>query len=168
MEFPFLILLHVVSGILWAGGATVLGVFVLPAVIEAGPAGGVVMAGVVKRRMPIVLTMAAALVVLTGLRLYMLRFSGAWLTSPEGIVLSLGALLGLGAFILGVFVQRPAAEKLAQLGAEIAKSGGPPSASQAGQLRALQAKLQRVARLTAWHLIGASLLMASHRLAAML
>jgi len=168
MEFPFLILLHVVSGILWAGGATVLGLFVLPAVIEAGPAGGAVMAGVVKRRMPIVLTMAAGLVVLTGLRLYMLRFSGAWLSSPEGVVLSFGALLGLGAFILGVFVQKPTAEKLAQLAAEIAKSGGPPNASQAGQLRALQAKLQRVARLTAWHLIGASLLMASHRLASML
>ena len=100
MEYPFLILLHVVFGILWAGGATVLGLFVLPAVVDAGPAGGAVMAGVVKRRMPVVLTMAAALVVLTGLRLYMLRFSSVWLTSPEGIVLSLGALLGLGAFVL--------------------------------------------------------------------
>ncbi len=66
MEYPFLILLHVVLGILWAGGATVLGLFVLPAVVDAGPAGGAVMAGVVKRRMPVVLTIAAALVVLTG------------------------------------------------------------------------------------------------------
>lgn len=168
MEYPFLILLHVVFGILWAGGATVLGLFVLPAVADAGPAGGAVMAGVVKRRMPVVLTMAAALVVLTGVRLYMLRFSSVWVTSPEGIVLSLGALLGLGAFVLGVFVQKPTAEKLVRLGGEIAKAGGPPNASQAGELRALQAKVQRVARLMAWHVIGASLLMASHRLASML
>ena len=34
--------------------------------------------------------------------------------------------------------------------------------------RELQAKLRRVARLMAWHLIGAALLMASHRLASML
>src|SRR5262245_22697536 len=101
MEFPFLILLHVAFGIVWAGGAIVLGLFVLPSILDAGPGGGAVMAGVVKRRMPIVLTMAAALVVLTGLRLYMLRFSVGWLTSPEGLVLSLGALLGLGAFGIG-------------------------------------------------------------------
>ena len=168
MEFPFLILLHVVFGIFWAGGATVLGLFVLPSVIDAGPAGGAVMAGVVKRRMPVFLTMAAALVMLTGVRLYMLRFSSVWLASPEGLVLSLGAVLGVGAFVLGVLVQRPTAEKLARLGGEIAKSGGPPNASQAGELRELQAKLQRVGRLTAWHLIGASLLMASHRLVSML
>ena len=168
MEFPVLILLHVAFGILWAGGAVVLGLFVLPAVLEAGPAGGAVMAGVVKRRMPIVLTLAAALVVLTGLRLYMLRFSMAWLTSPEGLVLTFGAVLGLGGFVLGVFVQKPTAERLALLGLQVAQSGGPPTAAQAGELRDLQAKLRRVARLMAWHLVGASLLMASHRLASML
>jgi hypothetical protein len=146
----------------------VLGLFVLPSVLDAGPAGGAVMAGVVKRKLPVVLTMAAGLVVLSGLRLYMLRFSGAWLQSPEGMVLSLGALLGLGGFALGLFVQKPAVEKLGALAAEIAKSGGPPNASQAGELRDLQAKLRRVARLTAWHVLGASLLMASHRLASML
>jgi uncharacterized membrane protein len=168
MEYTVLILLHVALGTFWAGGGIVLGLFVVPSVLDAGPAGAAVMAGVVKRRMPVVLTFAAALVVLTGVRLYMLRFSGAWLTSAEGIVLSFGALLGLGAFALGVFVQKPTVQKLAALGAEISKSGGPPTTAQAGQLRELQAKLRRVARLTAWHLIGASLLMASHRLASML
>ena len=49
MEFPVLILIHVVFGIFWAGGAIVLGLFVVPAVLDAGPAGGAVMAGVVKR-----------------------------------------------------------------------------------------------------------------------
>jgi hypothetical protein len=168
MEFPVLILLHVAFGILWAGGAVVLGLFVLPAVLDAGPAGGAVMAGVVKRRMPIVLTFAAGLVVLTGLRLYMLRFSMAWLTSLEGLVLTFGAVLGLGGFVLGVFVQKPTAERLALLGLQVAQSGGPPTAAQASELRDLQAKLRRVARLMAWHLIGAALLMASHRLASML
>jgi hypothetical protein len=168
MEFPVLILLHVAFGILWAGGAVVLGLFVLPSVLDAGPAGSAVMAGVVKRRMPVVLTLAAALVVLTGIRLYMLHFSMDWLTSAEGLVLTLGALLGLGGFGLGVFVQKPTAERLALLGLQVAQSGGPPTAAQTGELRALQAKLRRVGRLTAWHLIGSALLMASHRLAAML
>ena len=168
MEFPVLILLHVGLGIFWAGAAIVLGLFVVPSVLDAGPAGGVVMAGVVKRRLPIILTFAGGLVVLTGVRLYMLRFSGAWLTTPEGLVLTLGAVLGLGGFAIGVFVQRPIVLKLGALAAEIAHSGGPPSATQAGELRALQGKLRRVARLTAWHLAGAAALMASHRLASML
>jgi hypothetical protein len=168
MEFPVLILLHVAFGILWAGAAVVLGLFVLPSVLDAGPAGGAVMAGVVKRRMPFVLTIAAVLVVLSGVRLYMLRFSLDWLMSLEGLVLTSGALLGLGGFGLGVFVQKPVASRLAALGVQVAMGGGAPDAAQAAEFRELQARLRRVARLVAWHLIGASLLMASHRLAAML
>jgi uncharacterized membrane protein len=168
MEFSVLILLHVAMGIVWAGGAIVLGLFIVPSVLDAGPAGGVVMVGVVKRRLPILLTVAGGLVVLTGLRLYMQRFSGDWLTTPEGIVLTLGAILGLGGFVLGLFVQRPTVQRLGALAADIARAGGAPDATQAGELRALQGKLRRVARLTAWHLAGASLLMASHRLASML
>ena len=166
MEFPVLVLLHVVFGVFWAGGGIAAGLFVIPSVLDAGPAGGAVMAGVVKRRLPAVLSFSAAMDVLSGVRLYMLRYSGAWVTTPEGIVLSLGALLGIGAFILGVFVQRPVVGKIGALAAEIAKAGTPPNTERAAELRALQAKLRRIARLTAWHLIGASLLMASHRLAA--
>src|SRR5262245_683829 len=168
MEFPVLILLHVAFGILWAGGAIIIGLFIVPAILEAGPAGGAGMAGVVKRRMPVVLMIAGLIVVLTGLRLYMLRFSGVWLTTPEGLVLTFGAILGLGALVLGLFVQKPAAQKLSALAAEVARSGGPPSPAQIAALRAQQEKLARVARLTAWHLVGAALLMASHRLASML
>jgi hypothetical protein len=35
-------------------------------------------------------------------------------------------------------------------------------------MQALRARLSRIARLTAWHVLLASLLMASHRLAAMM
>jgi uncharacterized membrane protein len=168
MEYASLILLHVAFGIVWAGGAIVLGLFIVPSVLDAGPGGGAVMANVVRRRMPMVLTLSAGLVVLTGVRLFMLRFSADWVGTPEGIVLSIGALLGLGAFVIGVFVQKPTAEKIGALAAEMARSGQPPSAEQAATLRALQQRLRKTAALTAWHLVGSSLLMASHRLAAML
>lgn len=167
MEYLVLIFLHVTLGIFWAGAAAVLGLFIIPSVLDAGPAGGAVMAGVVKRRMPIYLTTAGALVVLTGIRLYMVRFSPAWLTSPEGLVLTLGALLGIGGLGIGVGVQKPTVQKLSALGQQIAKSGAPPSAEQAAEMKALQQKLRRSAKLTAWHLIAASALMASHRLATM-
>ena len=123
------------------------------------------MAGVVKRKFPLVMTVSAVVVLLTGLRLYMLRFSTAWVTTPEGLVISFGALLAIAAFVMGVFVQKPTVEKLAALGAKIAASGAPPSPAQAAEVQALRTKLRKIASLTAWHLLGAAALMAMHRLA---
>lgn len=165
MEYLSLIFLHVAFGIVWAGGAIAISLFIIPAVVEAGPAGGAVMAGVVKRRLPTFLTFAAAIVVLTGLRLYMIRFTTAWLVTSEGLVITIGAVLGLGAFALGVFVQRPLTMKIGQMAGAIAASGAPPTPEQAAELTALRQRLVRVARLTAWHLIGAVVLMSVHRLA---
>lgn len=165
MEYFLVIFLHVAFGMVWVGGAVAAGFFFIPAVLEAGPAGGAVMAGVMKRKFPVVMTASAVTVVLTGIRLYMVRFSTEWLATAEGIVLTLGAVLGLGGFFLGLLVQKPTAERMGALGAQIAASGGPPSPEQARELEALRAKLSRVARLTGWHLIGAATLMASHRLA---
>jgi hypothetical protein len=164
VEYLSLVALHVALGIFWAGSAISIGLFVIPSVLDAGPAGGAVMAGVLKRRLPVILSITAALVVLTGLRLYMLRFTTAWLTTPEGMVLTIGGILGLGAFAIGVFVQKPTAERLGALGAAVAASGRPPTAEQAAELQALRERLRRIAAVTAWHLIGAAILMSSHRL----
>ncbi len=168
MEFSTLLLLHVFFGILWAGGGIAAGLVFVPSVLDAGPAGGAVMAGVLKRRFPVVMTVAAVLVILSGLRLYSMRFSMAFLGTPEGIVLTLGAVLGLGAFVLGVFVQRPVAQRLGALGAQIQAGGKPPTPEQTAELGSLRERLGKVARLTAWHLVGSAFLMASHRLAAMM
>lgn len=164
MEYLSLIFLHVFFAIIWAGAAISIGFFIIPAVLDAGPAGGAVMAGVAKRKFPIVMTVAAVLVVLTGLRLYTIRFSMEWLLSREGAVLTVGALLAIGAFVLGVFVQKPTVERIGALSAQIAASGAPPSAAQASELQALRQRLRKIAALTAWHLLGAALLMAMHRL----
>lgn len=168
MEYPVVIFLHVLSGVIWAGGAIAAGFFFLPAVLESGAAGGVVMAGVTKRKFPIAITAAAGMVVLTGVRLYMIRFTSTWLGSPEGIVLTLGGLLGLAAFIIGIFFQKPTVERLSALGAKVAASGAPPSPAQMAEMTILRERLKKVGRLTAWHLLGAAALMASHRLAALL
>jgi uncharacterized membrane protein len=168
VEFSTLLLVHVFFGIVWAGGAIAAGFFIVPSVLEAGPAGGAVMAGVMKRRFPVLMTVAAALVVLSGARLYSMRFSPAFLGTPEGIVLTLGAVLGLGAFVLGVFVQRPTAQRLAALGARIAAGGTPPTPDEAAEIQGLRSRLGRAARITAWHVVAASFLMAAHRLAAMM
>jgi uncharacterized membrane protein len=168
MEYAFLILLHVFFAILWGGGAIALAFFVIPSVLEAGPGGGAVMAGILKRRFPVLMTVSAVVVLVTGLRLYMLQFSMVWFGTPRGLALTLGGLLGLGAFALGVFVQRPTAGRLGALSAELGAAGGPPTPAQAAELQALRQRLGKTARLTAWHLIVAALLMAGSRLAALM
>lgn len=167
METLSLLFLHLVGSIVWGGGAIALGFFVVPAAIEAGPAGSAVLGGATRRGLPTVMVVAASVVLLTGLRLYMLRFSAEWLRSAEGIVVSLGALFAVEAFAMGVGVQRPTAGRLAALGGAIAARGGPPTAEEAAQLAALTARLGQAARRVATRVSLAALLMAGHRLAAM-
>jgi uncharacterized membrane protein len=166
MEYLSLIFLHVVFGIVWAGGTIAVGFFFIPSLAEAGAGGGAVMSGVIKRRFPIAMSVAGALTVLSGLRLYMLRFSAGWLTTPEGIALTLGGLLGLGALGIGVFGQKPTAQRIGVLSAQILASGAPPTPAQMSELQELRAKMTRLGYVIAWHLLAASVLMASHRLLA--
>jgi putative copper export protein len=166
MEYNVLLFLHILSAIVWAGGVITLSFFIVPSVLEAGPAGGAVMANVTKRRMPTVLITSAIVVILTGLRLYMMRFVPSWLATPQGIVLTLGAILGLGGFAIGVFVQRPLVDRLSALAMKVASSGAPPSPAQAAELQSMRDRLRRMARITGFHLLGAATLMAIHRLAA--
>jgi hypothetical protein len=169
MEYASLVLLHVFFAIIWAGGAVAVGLFIIPSVMEAGPAGGSVMAGVMKRRFPVVMSVAGFIVILSGIRLFTLQPLGAaWFSEPNGIVLTLGALLGIAGLGIGFFLQRPAAMRLAALGGEVAAAGKPPTPEQAAEMEALRARLLKLARLTAWHLIAAAVLMSSHRLAAMM
>src|SRR6187455_3444955 len=122
MEYFLLIFLHVLGGILWAGAAFVMGLFFIPSVMDAGAGGGPVMAGLIRRRFPIFITVLGFTVVLTGARLYMLRFSAGWIASPEGIVITLGAILAIGGLVLGVAIQKPVAQRLGALAAAIALS----------------------------------------------
>lgn len=169
MEFAVLRLLHLSFGGVWVGAAMIFAFWLVPSANEAGPGGGAVMRGVVQtRKLPLVLMISGWVTVIAGFRLYMLRFSMPWLTTPEGIVLTAGALLALGGLAVGMFAQRPTAMKLAALGAEIAAAGKPPTPEQAAQLAALQAKLARVAIVVAAHLGAALVLMSAMRLALVL
>jgi hypothetical protein len=166
LSYTLTVLVHIFFGILWAGGAIALGFFVIPSVVEAGPAGGAVMGGMVgKRKLPHVYTGFAIMSVLSGLYLLYIRSNGnpAFWGSKEGIVLSLGALLALGGFGIAMAAQRPAALQLGALAGQIAAQGTPPTAEQGAKMAALRAKLEKAARLQAIHLTAAMLCMASHR-----
>jgi hypothetical protein len=171
MLFAVLIFVHVFCGTLWAVGAFTIGFFVIPSVLEAGPGGGLVMGGiVVKRKFPIFMTLWAALAVLSGLGLWAIDFNAkggvSWLTHPEGVVLTLSALGALHAFVKGLLVQKPTAEKMAALGIQIAQAQGKPDPALLEEMKATQAKLGKVARSGAFELLGVAALMALHQILA--
>ncbi len=169
MEYGFVRLLHITAGVLWAGFAGFIGWYLMPALKAAGPqAGGAVMVQVMARKLPVFMNVAALVVFLTGIRLYMLSFSMAWLTSGLGISLTFGAVLALGGAVIGVAVSRPTFMKLAALSADVKAKGMPPTAEQQAELDRLSAKGSRASTLVAWHLLGATVSMAGSRLFAML
>ena len=66
--------------------------------MKVGPAGGAVMGGMVKRKFPVMMTVAGMILLLTGARLYQTRFSMEWLPTPEGIVLTEFEVYGSGGY----------------------------------------------------------------------
>jgi hypothetical protein len=114
------------------------------------------MRGVVARRLPQAAIGAGLITVLVGLRLYQLRFSTGWLTTPEGLSLTLALLVGLSALGIGIFVQRPTAVKLTALMA----TGGPPTE----EAQRLSNRLGRIGNALAWHALTMVTIMAGLRL----
>jgi uncharacterized membrane protein len=155
--------LHVLLGAFWAGAVFLLALFLVPALEEAGPAGGTVMQALMRRNMTRVLVWTGVLTVLTGLLLLWRlsnHFTSSFMGSVAGILLSTGGTLGIITLIVGVHVSKPAADKLGALGAKVAASGAPPTADDLAEMARLRGRLNMAARLQALMLMVAVICMA--------
>ena len=70
-----------------------------------------------------------------------------WLTSAQGVSLTIGALCAIAAFSLGLSVVRPTIMATLAIGREVAASGGPPTPEQGAQLQALQKRGKAVGQI---------------------
>jgi len=144
---------HILGGIFWAGAAMVLYGFVLPAAAATRPESGRFtqhLAG--KSGLTAWMTIASVACVVAGIALFAPisgSFDRDWMHSTRGIVLSVGALLGIGSLIEGQLILAPTARKLGALAAQVQ---GAPTPEQAKTLGELQAKLQRAGTRGAWML----------------
>lgn len=78
MLFSFLIAIHVISAGVWTGMAFLFGAFVLPSIVEAGPGGGAVMTGLIKRNLAVIMPIFGVTTILSGACL------GAWILTAKG------------------------------------------------------------------------------------
>jgi hypothetical protein len=158
-------LIHILSGIFWFGGTLMLVRFVFPTAKRLGPDGGRFMQSLmVEARLPVALAIAGWATTLAGLVLFYFssgRFAHSWMTSGQGITLSIGALFGISAALHGAAAQAPVAAKLMGLSGQM--GSGPPSPEQIAQMQTLRDKLARGATVSAGLLFVAAAAMAIAR-----
>jgi hypothetical protein len=143
-------LIHIFAGVLWVGTAFFFILFLEPTIEAAGADGGKFMQRLMQTRLAVTLSLASALVVISGLVMYWVRSGGlqaAWIGSRAGIALTVGGAAGTLAFVVGLLVQAPASARIAALQKEIQAAGGPPSPA---QMAAIGAQQKRVAVGSRW------------------
>ena len=138
-------LIHIGTGVFWAGAVFTAAMFLGPTARDLGPAAGPFMRhlmGVKKYSMRIIVS--AILTILSGAGMFwvdMHRSQGTWAGSRQGIVFSLGAVTALLALIPGIGISARMGKRLVQLSGDIAASGAPPTPEQAAEVGRLQKML---------------------------
>ena len=146
--FLTLRVLHIITGVFWAGSIFFIVSFLMPAFRDVGPDGAKVFAALRARRMFVWTPVMALITVVAGLWLYMLRMGmgEGWAKAPEAMSLGAGALASILALLLGFFVMRSSALKADDMSR--AAMSMPAGAERDGQMAAV-AKLRVRAMMSA-------------------
>lgn len=160
-------LVHVVSAVLWVGMMFFTTYFLLPAIQDAGPEGGKVMAAVQRRGVLTVMPLLAVSTILSGLWLYWrasLGFEPAYMHSRTGMTFGLGGALAIVAYVLGLAVVRPSMMRAMKIMQTL--DGARSEDERRGRLRdveRLRARSGTAGRAVAWMLLFAAASMAVAR-----
>lgn len=146
--FPFLMMLvlHVALAGAWFGAAVFTAVYLGPAVAQVGPAGGQVMAVLVRRGVVKYMASIGGLTVVTGIYLFWRFTSGfdpALSASRAGMAFSIGALTGVIALALEGSMVGGSAKKIAALAEQAAKR--PEGAERAALMNTMDGLRARMA-----------------------
>ena len=144
MEIVILRLIHILGGIFWVGAGLFSTFFLGPAMKEAGPAAGVIMGSMQRRKMFVVMPTIALLTILSGLRLmwiFSAGFEGAYFRTPAGATFAVSGTAAILAFLLGMVLIRPAMTRVAALAATMRTTQDAQQQAQLGEeMKQLQAR----------------------------
>ena len=163
----FLRIVHIVAGVCWVGGAIIHTVFIEPSVKATAPDSGKFMQYLMgQRRFSLFMNVSSGLTVLAGALLYW-RASGGfqwpWVQSGPGLVFTIGSVVGIAVYFLGLFMIKPRVDRLGALGQAIAAAGGPPSPAQVAELQKIDKEMSLIGRVDFAMLAIALLTMATAR-----
>jgi uncharacterized membrane protein len=110
-------LVHILLGMLWIGMFAFITFFLTPAVAEAGPDGGKLMAALQRRKVMMILPLMALLTIVSGIWMIFSIYGGmaGMMTSRAGQTFATGGTLAIIAFLIGVIVMRPIMMKIVAL-----------------------------------------------------
>lgn len=138
-------LFHIFSGVFWIGATFFLVGFLGPSVRATAPEGGKVMQHMLARtRFMTAIALSSSLTAITGIWMYGRDSGGfqmAWITTPTGLALTVGAVFGIVAFFHGLFAVGRPNMRIAEIARQVMAAGGPPSPEQGTELQMLQAKV---------------------------
>jgi len=103
-------LIHVGGGAMWVGMMAFMVFFLTPALAEAGPEAGKVMAALQRQRIMIIMPVIALLTIGSGLWLMVRAYGGPGnlAASRMGMALNVGAAAAILSFLIGIIFMRPA------------------------------------------------------------
>jgi len=150
-------LVHILFGVFWAGTLFFIVLYLEPSVRAAGPDGAKVMLGIQQRKFMTVIPVAGLLTIISGLYMYdkvSVHMADGWISRPLGMSLTIGAVVSIVAFIIGIAVLRPATLAAGALMTEIMNE--PENAGnedKEAQVQTLRLKARRAAKSVA-HLLA--------------
>jgi uncharacterized membrane protein/mono/diheme cytochrome c family protein len=159
--------LHIFGAFVWLGSAFFMLAFVQPAVAGMGMDAPKFMQSFTKNtRFAMAMPLSGLVTVLAGLALYYRisdHFNSDWMSTTPGIVLSIGAVFGITAFLHGMATLGPATRQTGNLMKTIGTQGAPPSPEQLTLIRTLTVKTTTQGRIGVVLMAIAVLCMASAR-----
>ena len=163
-------IIHIFSGVFWVGFAFFNIGFLQPTVKATGAEGQKTMQYLTqKTRLLSTVYTTATLTMLSGLTMYWILsgFRLSFIGSGYGLVLTIGSIAGIIAWIYAVVVIRGIFNRMSVIGQQIQAQGGPPNPEQATQMQALVARLGKVGQVALVFLVIALLGMATARYASL-
>jgi hypothetical protein len=145
-------IVHVVAAIVWGGALFLFVVYVQPSVAAIAPAGAPFLREMLgRRRVTDFMLSVAGTTIVGGAFLYWHDMQQAggfadWIQTSFGGWLTVGSVAAIVAFLVGLFVTRPNAQRMLALGARVAEAGGQPTPDLASEMAATQSRLKLAAR----------------------
>jgi len=135
--------IHIFSAVAWVGGNFLLVLVVSRGLQSLGPEAGKFMGGLIgPGRMTQYLSITGVLTALSGLWMYWLvsgHLDHGWLTSGSGVVLTVGAVAGILAWLHGAFALGPIARRMGELSKQMGERPAPEQQAEMQSLRERQA-----------------------------
>ena len=160
-------LVHIITGIFWAGTAFLIAWFLIPTHRATGQAGLTFISELmIRRRLRVYLASAMGFTILSGLAMYVhmiMVTDGAWAQTTTAKVLGFGALCAIIGGGIGMGISGKTGAKMMALGQEIKATGQPATDAHRAQMDRYLATLQSAMRISAGLILVAVAAMASAR-----